>query len=150
MDSEDYTFSDNDEFYEYESDDSTQNEDDFDEMNSFPTNDKALPERQDSKVVYESMNASECLVMVSQIIEELKSVLGSDIPETNIRTLLEHFKFDKEKLLERWFEDSEKLIETVGLDVVTETIVQTTAVKLFNQLRKGESVTFASKTRHPQ
>lgn len=120
MDSEDYTFSDNDEFYEYESDDSTQNEDDFDEMNSFPTNDKALPERQDSKVVYESMNASECLEMVSQIIEELKSVLGSDIPETNIRTLLEHFKFDKEKLLERWFEDSEKLIETVGLDVVTD------------------------------
>jgi len=121
MDSEDYTFSDNEEFYEYESDDSTQNEDvidDFDEMNSFSTTKNTIPERQDSKVIYESMDASECLEMVSQTIEELKNVLGSDMPETNIRTLLQHFKFDKEKLLERWFEDSENLIEKVGLDLV--------------------------------
>jgi len=132
MDSEDYTFSDNEEFYDYESDDSTQNEDtmdDFDEMNSFSNTKNTLPERQDSKVAYESMNASECLEMVSQIIEELKSVLGSDIPETNIRTLLEHFKFDKEKLLERWFEDSENLIEKVGLDLVINSDSQETQHK---------------------
>ena len=85
MESEEYTF-DDEEFFSYESDNSEIEAEDFEEFET--VNSQKLPEKQDSRTIYEVMTPEECFKTVTLIIKDLKSVLGPEHPSLRVSVRL--------------------------------------------------------------
>jgi len=64
--------------------------------------------------VYEVLSIEQIVKQMQQCIEQVKAVIH--LPSAVIRTLLKHFKWDTQKLLERLFDNKqEKLFKDVGI-----------------------------------
>ena len=58
--------------------------------------------------------------IVAHMVESIKEVNNvTQIPTTTIRILLNHFKWDKEKLMERFYsDDQEEMFKAAQVDII--------------------------------
>uniref|UniRef100_T1GHE6 E3 ubiquitin-protein ligase ARIH1-like UBA-like domain-containing protein n=1 Tax=Megaselia scalaris TaxID=36166 RepID=T1GHE6_MEGSC len=82
----------------------TDDEDDFPmEMDQPPVKEKAM---ETDEYPYETLTTESIVQTMIDCIDDVNSVLN--LPKTTTRILLNHFKWDKEKLLERYFESNQE------------------------------------------
>ena len=92
--------------------------DDSNENTEFATVvDSVIVKDEDSEVddyFFEVLNTEQIAQEMADCIKEVKTVM--DLPTTTTRILLNHFKWDKEKMMERFYDgDQEKFFEEAGV-----------------------------------
>ena len=75
---------------------------------------ESMKQKFDNEFKYEVLSIEQIVKQIQECIEEIRAVI--DLPSATIRTLLKHFKWDTQKLLEKLFDtNQEQLFADIGI-----------------------------------
>ena len=89
---------------------------------------------------YRFMDAEEIIPVFTSLLSEVTSLMGLDTPQAEI--LLRYMKWDKENLINDFFEDAEKLQEKCGLKYYTPELAHRIESMVISQNADGETQTY--------
>jgi len=75
------------------------------------------PDDRVPEFTYEILPPDKLIQAMNTDIEEINNVINPPIPPSTVSVLLNHFKWDKQRLLEQYFEDSNKLFKDAKVSI---------------------------------